>query len=122
MDPIKRIGPPTPIDVRGTEYDLSVPLNATPSADWRRTFHAPDEWKDPCHPSRIRVKDRSLLFTSEEAQVGLWIQLIDEWISAANRKCADLPESLTRQQAMQDEQERERLHRLRDAMERFKDL
>ncbi len=122
MNPIKRIGPPTPIDVRGTEYDLSVPLNATPSADWRRTFQAPDEWKDPCHPSRIRVKDRSLIFTSEEGQVSLWIQLIDDWISAANRRCADLPESLTKHQAVQDEHERERLRRLREATERFKDL
>ena len=122
MHPIKRIGPPTPIDVRGAEYDLSVPLNATPSAEWRRAFQAPDEWKDPCHPSRIKVKDRALMFTSEERQVGLWIELIDQWITAANRKCADLPESLTRQQAVEDEQAQERLHRLREATERFKDL
>lgn len=122
MDPIKRVGPPVPIDVRGTEYDLSVPLSATPSAEWRRAFQTPDEWKDPCHPSRIKVKDRSLIFTSEETQVGLWIQLIDTWIAAANGKCADLPASLTRRQAVQDEQAQERLRRIQEATERFRDL
>ena len=122
MGPVKWIGPPTPLDVRGTEYDLSVPLSATPSADWRRAFQAPDEWKDPCHPSRIRVKDRSLIFTSEERQVGLWIQLIDQWITAANRKCEDLPASLTRQQVVQEEEARERQRRLHEATERFRDL
>jgi hypothetical protein len=47
MGEIKRIGPPTPINGRGSEYDLSVPLNATPSQLWRRAFQAPDDWKEP---------------------------------------------------------------------------
>jgi hypothetical protein len=88
-----RTGPPTPIAIRGTEYDLSVPLNAMPSRHWQRAFHAPDEWKEPCHPSRIRVTRRTLTFTSREPQVTLWIQLIDKWIAAANQKCAGLPAS-----------------------------
>jgi hypothetical protein len=40
MEEIKRIGPPTPINRRGSAYDLSVPLNATPSRMWQRTFQA----------------------------------------------------------------------------------
>jgi hypothetical protein len=63
-----------------------------------------------------------LIFTSEETQVGLWIQLIDTWIAAANGKCADLPASLTRRQAVQDEQAQERLRRIQEATERFRDL
>lgn len=122
MEPIKRIGPPTPIGVRGTEYDLSVPLNAMPSPDWRRAFQAPENFKEPCHPSRVTVKDRALMFTSEESDVRLWIQLIDEWIAAANQACADRPESATRREIAQTEDERERQRRLQEATERYKNL
>jgi hypothetical protein len=122
MSPIKRIGPPTPLAVRGTEYELSVPLNAAPSRDWRRAFHAPTEWTEPRHPSRITVKDRTLTFTSVHPQVTLWIRLIDEWIDAANRSCADLQVSATRRQATRDEQERDELSRLREATETLKTL
>jgi hypothetical protein len=122
MEPIKRIGPPTPTGVRGGEYDLSVPLSATPCADWRRAFHAPDEWEEPCHPSRVTVKDRALTFTSEEAHVRLWIQRIDKWIAAANDACAGRPESVARQEVSRSDDERELARRLREAAERYKDL
>ena len=121
MDEIKRVGPPIPIQVRGAKYDLSVPLNATPSAAWRRIFHAPDEWKEPYHPTRIRVKHRALIFTSEESRVQLWIELIDKWIAAANRKYADSPESTTRGQVERNEEVSER-RRLQEVTEKFKDL
>lgn len=119
MEPIRRLGPPVPTDVHGSEYDLAVPLNAVPSREWQQRFHAPDEWKDPCHPSRISVKGRSLLFTSEEGQVADWMRWIDQWIAAANRQAADAPDLSTRQQAAQDEQARDRIQRLREATERF---
>ncbi len=90
MTEIVRTGPPVPIAVRGAEYDLSVTLNATPSPTWRRLFQAPEEWKEPCHPSRITVKQRMLIFTSEEARVRLWMEQIDQWMAAANQKCAAL--------------------------------
>ena len=122
MIAIKRIGPPTPIAVRGTEYELSVPLNAAPSRDWRRAFHAPAEWTEPRHPSRITVKDRALTFTSVHPQVTLWIRLIDEWIDAANQSCADLQVSATRRQAARDEQERDQMSRLREATDGLKTL
>jgi hypothetical protein len=86
MEEIKRIGPPTPLNGRGSEYDLSVPLNATPSQRWRRAFQAPDHWKEPFHPSRITIKHRALLFTSEDCRVQLWMALIDKWIASANER------------------------------------
>jgi hypothetical protein len=88
MEEIKRIGPPTPINGRGSEYDLSVPLNATPSRMWRRIFQAPDDWKEPFHPSRIMMKHRALIFTSEDCRVQLWMALIDKWIASANERHA----------------------------------
>ena len=88
MDEIVRTGPPIPIAVRGSEYELSVALNATPSPGWRRAFEAPDEWSEPCHPSRITVKNRMLIFKSEEARVRQWMEQIDKWIAAANRERA----------------------------------
>ena len=122
MEPIKRIGPPTPTDVRGDDYDLSVPLNATPCAAWRRAFHAPENWTEPCHPSRVTVKDGALMFTSEESHVRLWIQLIDEWIAAANDACAERPGSAARRQVDRSDDARERERRLREAAERYKNL
>jgi len=89
LEDIKRTGPPVPTGVRGSEYELTVALNATPSRAWRRLFEAPDEWTEPCHPSRITVKARALVFSSEEARVPMWIDQIDKWIAAANRKCAE---------------------------------
>ena len=88
MEEIKRIGPPTPTNRRGSEYDLSVPLNATPSRMWQRTFQAPDDWTEPFHPSRITMKHRALIFTSEECRVHLWMALIDKRIASANARHA----------------------------------
>ena len=122
MEPMKRIGPPTPSGVRGEEYDLSVPLSATPSPGWRRAFQAPENWKEPCHPSRVTVKDRALMFTSEESHVRLWVQPIDEWIAEANQRCAEHPESATKREVAQREDERERQRRLEAATERYKNL
>ena len=121
MEPIKRIGPPTPTGVRGGEYDLTVPLSGTPGPAWRRAFHAPENWKEPCHPSRVTVKDRTLIFTSEDSFVRVWIQLIDEWIAAANDACAQSA-IVARQEVDRNGDEREHERQLRDATERYKDL
>jgi hypothetical protein len=56
------------------------------------------------------------------ANIGQRIQLIDEWISVANKACAEGPESATKRQAEQNEDERERRRRLQGATERYKDL
>jgi hypothetical protein len=122
MQALKRIGPPVPTGVRGDEYDLSVPLNGTPSVDWRRAFHASEKSTELCHPTRVTVKDRALTFTSEDAHVQMWIQLIDEWIAGANQTCAERPTSAARREGEQSEDERERQRRIREAVERFKNL
>lgn len=119
MNEIKRIGPPVPIVVRGSEYDLSVELNAMPSPAWRRAFHAPDEWKEPCHPSRITVKNHVLIFTSEEALVPLWIEQIDKWIAAANQKHSDVTRSAVTPEVADGDDRRRRLQEVAD---RLKDL
>jgi hypothetical protein len=118
MDEIMRTGPPIPIAVRGSVYELSVALNATPSPEWRRIFQAPDEWSEPCHPSRITVKHRMLIFSSEEARVRVWIEQIDKWIAAANRKRADLAASVTTPAGHDGDDQRQKIqemtHRLKD--------
>ena len=119
MNDIKRIGPPVPIVARGAEYDLSVALNATPSQAWRRAFHAPEEWKEPYHPSRITVKDRALIFTSEEALVPLWIEQIDRWITAANQKHSEMVSSLETREVSDGDDSRRKLLEVTD---RLKDL
>ena len=123
MERIKRMGPPTPTNVRRGEYDLSVLLSARPSQSWRRAFHTPDRWTEPCHPSRVTVKDAALMFTSEEAHVRLWIELIDEWIAAANDACTECAASEARRLVDQENaDEIDRSRQLREATERFKDL
>ena len=103
MEEIKRIGPPTAINVRGSEYDLSVPLNATPSRAWRQTFQAPHDWKEPFHPSRITMTYRALHFTSEDCRVHLWVALIDKWIASANELYAQATGSPARLEATEPE-------------------
>ena len=118
MDEIKRSGPPVPIAVRGLEYDLSVALNATPSLAWRRAFQAPEDWKEPHHPSRITIRNQALTFTSEEALIPLWIEQIDKWIVAANEKLSDA----TAPEASGDVMDGHDRQRLQEAADRFKDL
>ena len=117
-DEIKRTGPPIPIAARGSVYELSVTLNATPSPTWRRLFQAPDEWTEPCHPSRITVKHRELIFSSEEARVPVWIKQIDKWIAAANQKHAEMTGSAAPREDSRDEREQ----RVREVMDRLKGL
>jgi hypothetical protein len=119
MDEIMRTGPPIPIAVRGSGYELSVTLNATPSPEWRRIFQAPEEWREPCHPSRITVKHRMLIFTSEEARVRVWIEEIDKWIAAANRKRAGMATSVTPREGVGEDDQRQRIQEM---SERLKDL
>jgi hypothetical protein len=118
MNEIKRIGPPVPIVARGAEYELSVELNAMPSRAWRRAFHAPDEWKEPCHPSRITVKNHLLIFTSGEALVPLWIEQIDRWIAAANQQHSEVARSAATEVADGDDRGR----KLRELTDRLKEL
>ena len=117
MDEIVRTGPPIPIAVRGSEYELSVALSGTPSPGWRRAFEAPDEWSEPCHPSRITVKNRMLIFKSEEARVRQWMEQIDKWIAAANReRAARATPAIARDDA---DDQRQKLQEMTD---RLKDL
>ena len=119
MDEITRTGPPIPIAVRGSEYQLSVSLNAAPSREWRRVFQAPEEWTEPCHPSRITVKHRELIFTSEEARVRVWMEQIDKWIAAANRKRAGMATSMATREGGGGDDQRQRIQEM---TERLKDL
>jgi hypothetical protein len=119
MNDIVRIGPPVPIAVRGSEYQLSVTLNATPSPEWRRIFQAPDEWTEPCHPSRITVKHRTLTFTSEEARIRVWMEQIDKWIAAANQKRADMATLVTTREGSDGGDQQQRIQEMTD---RLKDL
>jgi hypothetical protein len=96
MDDIRRIGPATPISRRGSGIDLSVPLNAMPTRAWWRTFQDPDEWQEPCHPSRITMKYRALIFTCEEWRIPLWITEIDKWITLANQRHGEYAQSRVR--------------------------
>jgi hypothetical protein len=118
MDKIVRTGPPIPTAVRGSEYELTVALNATPSPEWRRVFQAPEEWSEPCHPSRITVKHRTLIFTSEEGRIRVWVEQIDKWIDAANRKRADMATSVT---AREDGDGGQR-QKIQEMADRLKDL
>jgi hypothetical protein len=70
---------------------------------WQRTFQAPDDWKEPFHPSRITMKHRTLIFTSEECRVHLWMALIDTRIAAANARHARAIGFTTASQATETE-------------------
>ncbi len=122
MEEIKRTGPPKPVDVRGTGYRLRVPLNTSPQPEWVGFFQDPPEWTSMCHPKLIDVEGNALEFVSDEATVPTWIQYIDRWIEAANRKYLEYLESLRRKESARADAVRERQRQLEEAAEKFKKL
>jgi hypothetical protein len=122
MEEIKRDGPPKPVDVRGTDFRLRVPLNISPRPEWVRFFQDPSEWTSMCHPKLIDVEGDALEFVSDEGTAPTWIQYIDRWIDGANRRYAEYVESLRGKETARAEAARERQRQLEEAAEKFKKL
>ena len=60
-----------------------------------------------------------LIFTSEEARVKVWMEQIDKWIAAANRKRADMAASVTAREGGDGDDQRRKIQEMTD---RLKDL
>ena len=60
-----------------------------------------------------------LIFASEEARVPLWMEQIDKWIDAANRKRAEMTGSMA---TGEDGGGDDRRQTLRELTDRLKDL
>lgn len=85
---VKRVGPPQAVQkLRENFYLVQVPINETPSADWKRFFYDTQQAPPADFPPRgVEMLGLSLRFRSEGGQVEGRIALIDKWIERANQK------------------------------------
>jgi hypothetical protein len=85
---VKRVGPPQAVQkLRENVYLVQVPINETPSADWKRFFYDTQQAPPADFPPRgVEMLGLSLRFRSEGSQVEARIVLIDKWIERANQK------------------------------------
>ena len=119
MDDIWRIGPATVISRRGSDIDLSVPLNAMPDKEWRQFFLQTKDTTVTCTPNHVHVYQGMMVFESLEDDVPTWMTFIDKWTAAANARHAALPAS---QGPKKNDGPRDRERRLGELNEKFKDL
>lgn len=108
-DGVKRAGPPQAVQkLRENLYLVQVPLNETPSADWKRLFYDTQQSPPPDFPPRgVEMLGLSLRFRSEGDKVEGRIALIDKWIERANQKEASLGARSEERQKRREELARE---------------
>ena len=115
---IKRVGPPTTRNLT----DWTVALSNTPDAEWQTAFMHAGEHSAIAVPRRVVFDWAAIVFKSNEEQVPHWIEYIDKWIAAANRKYADRIAAEERKRQHSAEGGRQIADRAREATERFKNL
>ncbi len=108
-DGVKRAGPPQAVQkLRENFYLVQVPLNETPSADWKRLFYDTQQSPPADFPPRgVEMLGLSLRFRSEGGKVEGRIALIDKWIERANQKEASLGARSEERQKRREELARE---------------
>jgi hypothetical protein len=115
---IKRAGPPTTRNL--TEW--TIPLSNAPDSEWQAAFMQSGDHSSTAVPRRVVFDWAAIVFKSSEEQVPHWIEHIDKWIAAANRKRAERVASEERKRQHSAEGGRQIADRAREATERFKDL
>lgn len=119
MTEIRRTGPPTPRDIKGTIVTWTVPINATPPKAWLEYFVRTKDRSILCTPEHVRFYLGTMIFDSAEADVRNWIEFIEKWVASANQRYA---EQLRQEQAVREAEAVDPAQRLRDLEERFKNL
>ncbi len=106
---VKRAGPPQAVQkLRENVYLVQVPINETPSADWKRFFYDTQQAPPADFPPRgVEMLGLSLRFRSEGSQVEGRIALIDKWIERANQKEASAGARTEERQKRREELARE---------------
>ncbi|MBZ5527908.1 MAG: hypothetical protein LAN71_08415 [Acidobacteriia bacterium] len=108
-DGVKRVGPPQAVQkLRENFFLVQVPINETPSADWKRFFYDTQQAPPADFPPRgVEMLGLSLRFRSEGSQVEGRIALIDKWIERANQKEASAGARSEERQKRREELARE---------------
>ncbi len=119
---IKRLGPPSPRDVKGRLFTWTIPLSAAPPPPWKSFFTATKDRGIICSPDRVRFYLATLIFESDEANVPTWVEFIDRWMGSANERFTKYDEEQRLSRAAREEQQKDSAQRLRDAAEKFKHL
>ncbi len=114
-DDIKRAGPPTTRN--GVEWEIV--LDGEPEPAWMDLFRHPEEPVWPATPHALFFRGRIVLFRVNEQHVERWIQSIDAWIAATNRRHAELRDARRRDPESMEPTDRARIRQLN---QRFSDL
>jgi hypothetical protein len=106
---VKRTGPPLAVHkLREDFFLVQVPLNETPTADWKRLFYDTQQAPPPDFPPRsVEMIGPTLRFRSSGPQVEQRISLIDKWIERANQKEASMGARNEERQRRREELARE---------------
>lgn len=115
---ITRVGPPTTKNL--TEW--TIPLSNAPDSEWQTAFMQADSHSATAVPRRVVFDWAAIVFKCNEDQVPHWIEHIDKWIAAANRKRSERIAADDRKRQRAAEGGRQIADRAREATERFKDL
>ena len=106
---VRRAGPPQAVQkIRDNYFLLQVPINESPSADWRRLFYeAQHDAGAEFAPRAVEISGTLLRFKSEPAAVEQKIASIDRWIEKATTKEAGMGGRSEVQRQKKEEAERE---------------
>lgn len=115
---IKRSGPPTTKNL----VDWTVPLSASPDAEWQAAFMKAGEHSTVAVPRRVVFDWASISFKTPEGQVPHWVEYIDKWIAEANVTYAERVAADDRRRENRAQGAHRIEERAREASERFKDL
>ncbi len=119
---IKRAGPPKATDLKGEEFNWTVPLSEAPTRDWSKVFSEPTETTVMCHPKKLGMMHQALVFKCEEPNLATWIQHIDTWIAEANRVMGEIEEREKQKKAEQTRQDEEKKRRIEAVNEKYRSL
>ncbi len=85
MSEIRRVGPPREVAQISEELcRFTVCLNAAPSGEWLRRFHATAEWGECADRPLNQVGERAIVFECAEEDVFGWVRCLDARIAQAN--------------------------------------
>ena len=72
------------VDHAGAEPVWRISLSDRPPPEWIRYFGCQPALTSACRPTLASFDRATILFTSDEAWVGAWMEQIHRWVNAAN--------------------------------------
>jgi len=107
---IRRTSAPT--TKNGDEWEVTI--SGHPTREWWRFFQKPSETATLADSSRVGFNGFAMTFRSPEDRVRHWIEMIDQWIAAANESCRQVRSEKSQRQQDSDQATGARQDRIRE--------